>query len=264
MASGNLKKMKTSLQSPVQYHLHLGDDIIDMNALIGQEISFTYEGRINCKVCGRKTKKAFGEGMCYPCFMNAPENSPCIINPELCEGHLGKGRDVAWEEANHVQPHVVYLALSSGMKVGVTRGTQVPTRWIDQGAFQAIRLAETPNRYLAGALEVAMKDHMSDRTNWQRMLKNQIPEGIDMLAEKEKAHGLMPEEMKEYFSENNEITEIHYPVTSYPEKVKSQGFDKIPEISGRLHGIKGQYLIFDDNRVLNVRKHTGYWVEFEA
>lgn len=261
MAAGNLKKMTVTLESPVKYELQLGDDLVNINDLIGQHITFNYTGLINCKNCGRKTKKSFAQGFCYPCFNDSPANSPCIIKPELCEGHLGKGRDVEWEQKHHVQPHVVYLALSSGLKVGVTRGTQVPTRWIDQGAFQAIQLANTPNRYLAGAIEVFLKDHMSDRTNWQRMLKNQIPEGIDLQQEKEKAIELLPAEYNEYIASSNEVVEINYPVTAYPEKVKSLNFDKLPTIEGCLSGIKGQYLIFDDGRVLNIRKFTGYWVE---
>ncbi|MEZ4886723.1 MAG: DUF2797 domain-containing protein [Chitinophagales bacterium] len=261
--AGNLRKMKAHLTDPIEYQMVIGEDLVDMNPLIGQNIKLSYNGQINCKVCGRKTKKSFGEGLCFPCFQNAPQNSPCIIRPELCEGHLGIGRDVAWEEANHVQPHVVYLALSSGVKVGVTRGEQVPTRWIDQGASQAIRLAETPYRQLAGAIEVALKEHLSDKTNWQRMLKNQVAEGVDLLQEKAKAKALLSEDLQQYISEKDDIFTLNYPVTAYPLKVSSVGFDKLPEIEGKLKGIKGQYLIFTDNRVLNIRKHTGYWVSME-
>ena len=217
-------------------------------------------GKSTAKYVDEKTKKSFAQGFCFPCFKNAPENSPCIIRPELCEGHLGKGRDAEWEENHHVQPHVVYLALSSGLKVGVTRGNQVPTRWIDQGATQAIRLAETPHRQLAGAIEVVLKDYMSDKTNWQRMLKNQIAEGIDLLKEKQKAKALLSGDLQQYISEKNDVFTFNYPVDSYPLKVKSVNFDKLPEIEGKLKGIKGQYLIFMDNRVLNIRRHTGYFI----
>lgn len=259
--SGNLRKMKSHWGNPVQYQMVIGADLVDMNALVGKEIKLVYAGQINCKVCGRKTKKSFAQGFCYPCFKNAPENSPCIIRPELCEGHLGGGRDKVWEEKHHVKPHVVYLALSSGVKVGVTRGDQVPTRWIDQGASQAIRLAETPHRQLAGAIEVALKAHMSDKTNWQRMLKNQVAENVDLLEEKTKAKFLLETDLQQYISDKDDIFTFNYPVTSYPPKVKSIGFDKLPEIGGKLKGIKGQYLIFEDNRVLNIRKHSGYFVE---
>lgn len=261
---GNLRKMKTQWANPIQYQMVIGDDLVDMNALVGENIKLTYTGQINCKVCGRKTKKSFAQGFCFPCFQNAPENSPCIIRPELCEGHLGQGRDVEWEQKHHVQPHIVYLALSSGVKVGVTRGEQVPTRWIDQGASQAIKLAETPHRQLAGAIEVALKEHLSDKTNWQRMLKNQVAQGVDLLKEKEKTKFLLEQDLQEYISEDDKVWTLNYPVTTYPLKVKSVGFDKLPKIEGKLKGIKGQYLIFADNRVINIRKHTGYWVELEV
>lgn len=258
--AGNLRKMRTELDSPVRYTLQLGENAIDMNALIGQEIEILYEGQINCIKCGRKTKKSFGQGFCYHHFMTAPEASPCILRPELCEGHLGKGRDLQWELDNHVQPHVVYLALASGLKVGVTREQQVPTRWIDQGAWQAIRFAETPNRYLAGCIEVAMKEFVGDKTHWQKMLKNVLATDRDIVAEKSRLSEMLPSEWHEYLTDNQEITTIDYPVQEFPIKVKSINLDKTPEVRGILKGIKGQYLIFDEGRVMNIRKHTGYWI----
>lgn len=261
--TGHLRKMITALEEPVRYTLSLDGTEIVMNDLIGHELLIRFTGEIHCKVCGRLTKKSFGQGYCYPDFMNHPENSPCILRPELCEGHMGIGRDVEWEEKHHVQPHVVYLALSSGLKVGVTREQQVPTRWIDQGAYQAIRLAEVPYRQLAGEIEVLLKDHMADKTNWQRMLKNQLAVE-DLLEQKDYAAALLPEEYHDYIADNDDITEIHYPVLSYPEKLKSINLDKTPEVSGKLSGIKGQYLMFEDGQVMNMRKHTSYLVELSA
>lgn len=262
--SGNLLKMKTQLTAPVSYHLPLGEHLVPMNELIGESITLLYEGRINCKVCGRKTKKVFGQGFCYPCFTNAPENSPCIIRPELCEAHLGQGRDIEWEKKNHLQPHVVYLAVSSGIKVGVTRQDQVPTRWIDQGAWKAVRLAEVPYRNLAGQIEVALKDHLSDKTNWQQMLKHVLATDIDLLEEKRNMLALLPQELQQYASSHDEITEIEYPVEQYPEKVKSLNLDKTPEIKARLEGIKGQYLLFEGGQVINIRKYEGYWIDLSV
>lgn len=255
--------MMTALDQPVRYTLSLDGTEIGMNDLIGKDIQIKFTGEIHCRICGRKTKKSFGEGYCYPDFMNHPANSPCIIRPELCEGHLGNGRDVDWEQEHHVQPHVVYLALSSGVKVGVTRETQVPTRWIDQGASQAIKLAEVPYRQLAGEIEVELKEHMTDKTNWQRMLKNQVAEA-DLLEEKEYAATMLPEMYHDYISDDDDIIEISYPVLEFPEKVKSLNLDKTPEVGGKLLGIKGQYLILEGGQVLNVRKHTSYLVEFSA
>ncbi len=157
----------------------------------------------------------------------------------------------------------MYLAISSGVKVGVTRSTQIPTRWMDQGARRAIKLAETPNRYTAGLIEVALKEHISDRTQWQRMLKNQLVEGVDLLDKKKEMLEHLTDELLKYKCNDNDITEIIYPVEEYPEKVKSLSFDKLNEIEGRLWGIKGQYLMFDDGTVLNIRKHNGYKVSLE-
>ncbi len=262
--TGNLRKMSTEAGDPIRYQLALGEACIEMNEFIGRPLSLRYQGVINCKICGRKTNKSFGEGFCYPHFMNHPANSPCILRPELCEGHLGKGRDPEWEQEHHVQPHVVYLALSSAVKVGVTRETQVPTRWIDQGATQAIVLAEVPYRQLAGQIEVALKDHYTDKTSWQKMLKNDLATDVDLAAEKARAAEYLPADLQLYLVEEDDIAELVYPVQAYPPKVKSVTFDKVDRIEGTLQGIKGQYLIFDDHRVFNVRRHTGYLVELDG
>ncbi|NVK65481.1 MAG: DUF2797 domain-containing protein [Flavobacteriales bacterium] len=260
MAEGNLHKMKATLGNPIEYRLDLSEELL-MNDFIGKEIVLKWGGRINCKNCGKVTKKSFGQGFCYSCFISAPEAAECILRPELCRAHLGEGRDPEWEEKHHNQPHVVYLAASSAVKVGITRATQVPTRWIDQGASAAIRLAEVPNRFEAGRIEVALKDFFTDKTSWQRMLKNEVDDSIDLEEEKWSLEEQLPADITEYFSENDEIIELDYPVDEYPTKVKSLSFDKLPVIEGTLMGIKGQYLIFDGGRVLNIRKHTGYYVE---
>ena len=262
--NGTLLKMETKLAKPVEYELPIGDELVYMNNLIGKYIVFKWEKEIYCVACGRKTSKSFAQGFCYPCFLSAPETSECILRPELCQAHEGIARDMDWAENHCLQEHFVYLAISSGVKVGVTRSAQIPTRWIDQGAWQAIRLAQTPNRYTAGLIEVVLKQHISDRTQWQRMLKNQLIEGVDLKEKKKEMIAHLAPELQNYESEDNEITEITYPVTEYPEKVKSLSFDKLEEITGRLWGIKGQYLIFDDGTVLNMRKHTGYLVELEV
>lgn len=262
IAAGNLRKMKTHLDDRVSYELILSDTV-GMNELVGEHITLNWLGTINCQKCGKITKKSFGEGFCYNCFVSAPEAAECIIRPELCRAHLGEGRDPQWEEEHHNRPHVVYLAASSAVKVGITRMEQVPTRWIDQGASSAIVLAVTPNRYEAGVLEVALKDVFTDKTHWQKMLKNDIDLSIDLIEEKWSLEEHLPGDLVDQFSDDDEITELIYPVLSYPQTVKSMTFDKIPKISGKLEGIKGQYLIFEGGQVLNIRKHTGYYVEVE-
>jgi hypothetical protein len=262
--SGNLGKMHVEHTNPVTYDLEFGDQSVRINDLIGKRVRLSFAGRINCVNCGKITKKAFGEGYCYPCFISAPENAECIIRPELCEGHLGKGRDPEWELAKHVQPHVVYLALTSGVKVGVARVANTPDRWMDQGAWKVIVLAETPYRRLAGEIEVFLKDFVTDKTNWQRMLKNEMDTEADLVAEKEALLNELPEELGQYYSENDTVFEFNYPVGHYPSKVSSLNFDKTPVIEGQLEGLRGQYLILASGEVLNIRKFSGYWVDFEV
>lgn len=257
--AGNVRKMIASLNDVVHYTLPLGDERVDMNARIGQPIRMTFEGQINCIKCGRLTKKSFGQGFCFPCFRSAPEASECILRPELCRAHEGESRDMEWSQKNCLTEQVVYLAKSSAIKIGITRNGQVPTRWLDQGASEAIVFARVPNRYTAGVLEVAMKEFLTDRTNWQRMLKNIISED-DLLETRNKLRDEVAPDMQAYLSDDDKVWEINYPVETFPAKVKSLSFDKLPEIEGTLTGIKGQYLILDEGRVLNIRKHNGYFV----
>ncbi len=262
MIKGLITKMRTSYESPVQYTLELEETIL-MNQFIGKSIRLTHTGIILCENCQKRTKTSFGQGFCFSCFQSAPQASPCIINPELCKAHLGEGRDLEWEEKHHNQPHIVYLAASDGIKVGVTRAGQEKTRWIDQGAYQTIILAETSNRYEAGMIEAALKSSMSDKTNWQRMLRNEIDHSIDLIEEKGKLEDLLPFDLRDFVSGNDDVFVFDYPVLSYPDKVKSMTFDKTPVVEGVLKGIKGQYLIFEDNSVINVRRHTSYEIVFE-
>ncbi|PIE86258.1 MAG: hypothetical protein CSA05_01335 [Bacteroidia bacterium] len=261
--SGHLLKMETALSDNVNYTLLLDENRINVNQFIGKALKFTYLDEIKCITCGSITKKSFFQGHCYKCLLHHPHTSPCILHPEKCQAQNGISRDMKWSEEHCLTPHFVYLARSSGVKVGVTRHTQIPTRWIDQGAVEAIILAKTPNRNTAGLIEVYLKKYFADKTSWQRMLKNQVDYSAELLEQKQKAARLLPDELKQFVYDNNEITKIQYPVVQYPEKVKSKSFDKMKIIQGRLTGIKGQYLIFDDNSVLNIRKHSGYLVQLE-
>ncbi len=260
--NGPLAKMPTILENPVQYVLPLGKDAINVNEWLGRTWNFRYTGQIQC-FCGELKTKVYRQNFCYDCFWNKPEAGEPIFNPEKSQAHLGiEDRDLAWEKENQLQPHVVYLAVSSGLKVGVTRKAQVPTRWIDQGASYAIELAETPNRYLAGAIEVALKAHLNDKTAWQRMLKNEVPD-LDLRSEKSRVKRLLNEEMQAYVTENDRITDIEYPVLDYPLKVKSVNLEKVKDFSGVLDGVKGQYLIFEGGFVMNVRNQSGFIVDVQ-
>ncbi len=269
MKAGNIRKMQVNFfdnnNTPlknIQYKLPIGDDLVDMNALIGRKIQIVFEGIINCVVCGKRTKKSFGQGSCYTCFMNAPQNAPCIIKPELCEAHLGKGRDVEWEQKHHNREHIVYLAKSSAIKIGVT-GDFPLTRWIDQGASEAIILAKVPYRQLAGEIEMILKEYYTDKTNWRKMLKNEVSD-IDLMEEKENCFEYLPEDYHEFITEDDRVFTMNFPTLEYPTVVKSVGFDKVPIIESVLKGIKGQYLLLENNQVLNMRKHTGYYLSLRV
>jgi hypothetical protein len=260
---GALLKMRSELHDPIKYFLRLNDQEIVMNELINKDISISYLNEIHCIRCGRQTNKSFHQGYCFPCFRTAPETDDCILRPEMCRAQEGISRDMEWAKNNCLQDHIVYLAISSGLKVGVTRLTQVPTRWIDQGASKAIRIAQVPNRNMAGLIEVNLKKYFADKTNWRNMLSNKVDTLTELHEMKIKAKDLVMKKYVKYFIDDNTITELNFPVTEYPEKVNSFSFDKENKIEGRLIGIKGQYLIFDGGRVLNIRKHNGYEVELE-
>ena len=258
---GVLTKMQTENTSPIQYYLVFDYDFLNVNQMLDKTISISFVGFqcLNCKL----SKKIFRQGFCYDCFYEIPQAADWIIRPELSKAHLGQeDRDLEYEKKVQLQPHIVYLANSSNVKVGVTRKNQVPTRWIDQGAHEAIEIVEVPNRYLAGITEVALKDHVSDKTNWRTMLKNDIKDE-NLLDWRTKLKDFIPHEASEYFIENNTETHLEFPVLEYPQKPKSLNLDKTPSYKGRLKGIKGQYLIFEDNTVFNVRSNEGYVVRIE-
>ena len=253
-----LTKMSTENSSPVNYYLDMGEDFLNMNQLIGKKIKIDFKG-YECLCCG-EDKKIFRQGFCYDCFFKNPKAGDWIMRPELSKAHLDiEDRDLEFEKKMQLQPHVVYLANSSNVKVGVTRKAQIPTRWIDQGAHEAIEIVEVPNRYLAGITEVALKEHVSDKTNWRKMLTNQV-EDLNLAEERDKLEDYLPEEVKPYFIASNKETEISFPVEQYPLKIKSLNLDKTLNYEGVLKGIKGQYLIFEDSTVFNVRNWEGYVV----
>jgi hypothetical protein len=259
---GVLKKMLTENAKEIQYYLDMKTDFINMNQLLNKEITINFVSYecLNCHL----EKQIYRQGFCKSCFFDTPNAGDWIMRPELSKAHLGiEDRDLVYEKAVQLQPHIVYLANSSNVKVGVTRKTQVPTRWIDQGAHEAIEIVEVPNRYLAGITEVALKNHVADKTNWRKMLKNDIDD-VSLLEWREKLKEFIPEEAKEYFIENNSETNLNFPVKKYPEKPKSLNLQKTPSFKGKLVGIKGQYLIFEDEMVFNVRSNEGLVVSIDV
>jgi len=266
VAAGAVRKMKTELADPVSYTMLLGDREIPLNQYLGKHLVLEYDGRINCIHCDRKTSKSFNQGYCYPCFKRLAQCDSCIVSPEKCHYAAGTCREPEWGEAHCMIDHFVYLANTSGIKVGITRGTQVPTRWMDQGATQARPVFRVSTRLHSGLVETTFSQHIADKTNWRAMLKGDaepldletmrlqlMDDCADELDALWSAHGMqsiteLPDEPE---------TRISYPVLEYPVKVTSFNLDKNPLAEGTLMGIKGQYLIFDTG-VINMRKYGGY------
>lgn len=252
-----LRKMRSYEDSQVQYLLKTENDFIHLNKLIHKTLKINYLGEKKCSSCQNIFPDLFRMGFCKNCFFTAPEAAESIIRPELSRAHLDKeDRDLDFEKSFQLQEHVVYIAQSGGVKVGVTRAVQMRTRWIDQGASSAIVLARTENRFLAGQIEVVLKNYLNDKTNYRKMLSNDEEE-VDLLAKKHELSVHLEGDLKTYVSQDNEINKFEYPVDHYPLKVNSLNLDKVQEIEKELIGIRGQYLIFSDNSVLNIRASTG-------
>lgn len=269
--TGNLRKMTATLGDSVNYALPIGDAELPLNELLDQRFKLSFEGVINCVHCDRKTKKSFSQGYCFPCFRRLAACDSCIVSPEKCHFDAGTCREPDWAESNCFVDHVVYLANTSGVKVGITRATQIPTRWIDQGATQAKPIARVSHRHLSGLLEITLAKHVADKTAWQTMLKG---DGTPVSLEERRRDlmSLCAEEIEALHTrfglqsltllEDADETNISYPVLAYPEKVSAHNFDKNPVVEGRLLGIKGQYLMFDTG-VLNIRRFGGYHIAVE-
>lgn len=283
--SGNLKKMRVQATTPATYWLAGFEPLPPppgqrsaggitpvtnagpaLNDLLGRAVTVRFAGRINCVACGREIKKSFGEGFCFPCSQARAEADICMVKPELCHYFEPDNpcREEAWAQGNCFQPHVLYAALTSGLKIGITRKINVPSRWLDQGAVAAIPLAELPSRREVGLIERALAQRFADKTHWMRMLRQQDPEGdltafstqvLEALAVLGGVAPLPPEERV--------LHRFTYPVASYPQKIRSWNLDKSAEVSGTVLGIKGQYLILDTG-VINIRSHTGYAVTVGA
>ncbi|MHA6696699.1 DUF2797 domain-containing protein [Chryseobacterium sp. A301] len=259
---GQLIKMITQNASPIQYYLNLSHDLIHMNSLIGKTVEISHLG-YQCVNCQRE-EKIFRMGFCKKCFFESPYTSESIIRPELSKAHLGEGeRDLEVEKSIQLVPHIVYLAYTGEVKVGVTRESQVPTRWIDQGATFALPIARTENRYEAGMIEVALKSKLSDKTNYRRMLKDEYEEDLDLTQFRSEVQDLFPAEYAKFFNSEQDLWRLDYPYEA-PEKVTTISLEKKPSFTSVLKGIKGQYLAFEGGSVLNVRAHEGFVIALET
>lgn len=263
-APGPIRKMITApgeAGGPVQYRLPLGQGSIAINPLLGQAVRFRHTGRIHCIHCGKPTRTSFSQGYCFPCSQSLAQCDMCIVRPETCHFHLGTCREPAWGEAHCMIDHTVYLANSSGLKVGITRSHQMRTRWMDQGAIQALPIARVRNRRDSGLVETALARHVPDKTNWRVMLKGDA-EPIDLKAQRDALFAAWGADLPGERVEEAEIR-ISYPVLRYPAKISSFNLDKNPEVTGTLLGVKGQYLLFDTG-VINMRKYAGYEIAWET
>jgi hypothetical protein len=273
---GNISKMRVSTNSEhlAQYQLPIGEQLINMNPLIGSQLKVSFDNQINCVHCQTKTKKSFNQGYCYRCLTKLAQCDTCIIKPELCHYDAGTCREPSWGEANCLNHHYVYLANTGTIKVGITRHVSghVSSRWIDQGATQAMAIMRVQNRLTSGLVESAMKAFIADKTNWRTMLKGQ-PDKADLQHLKVELLTQIEDQLDEIIDEYGfqaiEIldlpaVDIHYPVEQYPDKVKSINLDKDLTFSGELQGIKGQYWLLDGDRVINMRKYSGYHLHIET
>ena len=268
LAFGTLRKMKVTFSQPINYYFRLGEQEIFLNDCLGKNIKLNFTGEIFCIQCNRKTSKSFQQGYCYPCMSRLYECGLCVIRPEKCKAHQDYCPENDWAHEQCLKPHIVYLANSSGLKVGITRESNVINRWIDQGAKQGIPIMRVSNRYQSGLIELHLKQYVKDRTDWRKMLQKEI-DSIDLQYFRNQLFNQAEEglsrvtsqfssEQIEFIKESDSIS-LSYPIIKYPEKIKTLSFDKTAEIDGRLEGIKGQYLIFDTG-VINIRKFAGYQV----
>ena len=258
--TGQLHKMTHETGTPVQYFLHLDGESYLLTPKVGHRLTMRYTGTITCIECGRKIKKTYSEGYCFPCARDLPENDICSVRPEKCQHDKGNEADREFYEKYCNIDHFVYLSQTSGVKVGITRHYNIPSRWIDQGAMKALIIARVPRRILSGQIEVVLAKKISDRTNWRKMLLGQI-EDVDFSSMREQMIDSIPEELQQYALYKEEVQTFTYPVQSVPIKISSHNLDKENEFTEKLTGIKGQYLIFE-NRVINLRKYAGYHIEF--
>ncbi|TCS95914.1 DUF2797 domain-containing protein [Hazenella coriacea] len=260
--TGFLHSLHHQFSDPIDYHAQIGDEQFLINPFIGERIQLSFLGEISCIHCGRRIKKTYNSGYCYPCFKSLAENDLCIVKPHLCHFHQGTCRDPEFGERFCMQPHIVYLALSSDVKVGITRKTNLPKRWIDQGATAAVPILEVPTRKLAGEVEVYLAQYMKDKTNWRKMLRNEVADQ-DLTQVRDEVLARLPDHYQPFVLEPRPISYFQYPHIEVPEKISSLKLDKHPEVHGRLIGVKAQYLILDSG-VFHVRNHSGYKIAFSV
>jgi len=257
----SLRKMRSEwyAQTPVQYSLISQGSAFSVNDALGKTTRIAFTGIIKCIACDRVIKKSYQQGYCFPCTQKLAQCDLCIVKPELCHFHKGTCREPEWGQAHCMIPHTLYAAVSSGLKVGITRSHQQVTRWIDQGATQALPIARVKKRLDAGMLEVMLKQDFADKTNWRAMLKGPA-EPMDLEEVRDEILGLLPTTVDYEVCEEDPLT-IEYPIVSYPRNIKSHSLDKTPVLEGTLLGIKSQYLLFE-SCVINLRAHAGYQVEW--
>lgn len=233
-------------------------ETLALDEYLGKEIRLEFSGEIRCVSCGTLTKKSFNGGACYKCFINLAENDLCILKPETCHFHSGTCRDTDWGKKHCFKPHILYLANTSGLKVGITKENPYTKRWVDQGAVSAIPVLEVNSRLDAGLLEIEFAKYIADKTSWQKMISGSPPD-LDLIQKRAELLSLIDLEktiVKYKLFDNPDIYNIDYPILEYPSKKVSLKPDPNNPIEGRLIGIKGQYLLFPFGAI-NIRSQEG-------
>ena len=253
--TGYIRELQITDDSPAQYQLLLDANLIPLNPLLGCGLEVRFLGQIECAECGQLTKKSYGGGYCYPCFATLARCDLCVMSPDRCHFHLKTCRDPEWGESFCMQPHTVYLANSSGLKVGITRQGRETKRWLDQGATQGLPLLTTTTRKEAGEVEVIIAKQLSDRTNW-RLLVSQETSPVNLADERNQLRGDLDLPNVVWSMESER--QFQFPVRQYSPAVNFSLHKQT--VRGNLIGMKGQYLLFD-NGALNISRHRSYHIE---
>lgn len=267
MVEGRLRQLAASPGRPVRYRIELdeGDErshALGLNSLLGGSLQITFTQSISCCYCGAGTPRSYGGGYCYDCFRTLARCDLCVVSPDRCHFAAGTCREPQWGQAFCMQPHVVYLANSSGPKVGITRQGGELTRWIDQGARQGLVVATADTRRQAGLLEVAIARQINDRTDWRALLhRDTRPIDLPALRDSLRPRTALPAGTA--WVEDGIVQTVVFPVAAYPRRLVQLDFESGGALGGRLLGIKGQYLLFEHG-AFNVRRYRGYHVRLEA
>ena len=256
------RELTHSVATPIEYRWRLGDEEQRVNDWLGRRVKISYCGEKRCIACGRRVRKLYQSGYCFPCATTLAETDLCIVRPHECHFHLGTCRDEQFAAAQCMIPHIVYLGVSSQAKVGLTRKNRQFIRWIDQGAVRAMALAEVPTRRAAGELEVEIARDLPDRTDWRKLVRGETTD-VDLPRLGVEVAEKLPDVWRAYVIAERTVHEFAYPMLpGVVPKARSLSLED-GAVAGEVVGVRGQYLLFADG-ALHVRKHAGLLLEIEV